>query len=223
MIEVGFYVLSAFMLFTPWFVLFRKQPGTPARTYALIAVLWVTYTIGLSASGVLHSFAAPPRVPLLLVIPVLLFVLWITGRSRIKERLLAIANHTLVFVQAFRILVELLIYGAFLNGVYPVTATFEGINYDILVGVSALIMGLLVMRKIVGLTGILIWNGLSLIILTLTVYSFISTYYFTDFVARTGSNKFVEVPYVFLPGILLPFAVFYHVLSIRQQLMKRRN
>jgi len=99
--------------------------------------------------------------------------------------------------------------------------TFEGINFDIIVGVSALLVGYLVQRKIMGRTGVLIWNFSSLAILSVTVYAFISTYYFSNFSTTIQSIQFVKMPYLLLASVLLPFAVFYHVVSIRQHFTKK--
>jgi len=57
-----------------------------------------------------------------------------------------------------------------------------------------------------------------------TAYSFISTYYFTDFSATNkGGRSFVDFPYLFLAAVLLPAAVFLHVFSLRQVIGKLRT
>jgi hypothetical protein len=59
----------------------------------------------------------------------------------------------------------------------------------------------------------------SLLVLALTVYSFVSTYYFTDYVTLTGKMEFVQFPYLLLASVLLPIAIFLHVFSMRQLLV----
>jgi len=157
----------------------------------------------------------------MVVIPSFILILFITSRNAVKKSIAIVSRSFAIYIQAFRIGVELLIYGAFLNGVFPKNVTFEGINFDIIVGVSALLVGYLVQRKIMGRIGVLIWNFSSLAILSVTVYAFISTYYFSNFSTTIQSIQFVKMPYLLLASVLLPFAVFYHVVSIRQHFTKK--
>lgn len=219
MVVAGFYILTVIMVFTPLMILQKSDdPPKRKRTYSIIIVGWLIYTTTLSNSGWLDDFSLPPRIPLVIVIPAIVSIIYFTSKNWVKEAISKLKDHQVIYIQSFRIAVELLIYGAFLNGVFPKRATFEGLNYDILVGISALIVGVLVQRGIIKSKGILIWNIISLAILSITVFSFISAYYFTD--TMDGNLGFVRLPYIFLASLLLPFAVFYHVVSIRQQLMK---
>ncbi|MEQ6166098.1 hypothetical protein AAOE16_02795 [Ekhidna sp. MALMAid0563] len=219
MVEVGFYILTVIMVFTPLIILQKSdEPPKRKKAYSVIIIMWFIYITTLSNSGWLDDFGFPPRVPLLIVIPAVLFIISYTSKKWVKDSIMKVKDHQIIYIQSFRIAVELLIYGGFLNEVFPKKATFEGLNYDILVGASALIIGALVQKGILKSKGILIWNILSLAILSVTVFSFVSSYYFSDIMSE--NFQFVRLPYVFLASILLPMAVFYHVISIRQQLMK---
>ena len=61
-----------------------------------------------------------------------------------------------------------------------------------------------------------IWNIISMLVLALTMFSFVSAYYFTDWVASTGHDELVRFPYLLLVSVLLPIAIFLHVILIRQ-------
>ena len=223
MVQFGFFVLPLVMIISIYYLLGsseRKQ--TLFKTFSIILLLWISYVLIASQTGVLQSLEMPPRVPLMIILPIFIIIMAATSRSDFKT---ALANNTLhypIYVQSFRILVELLIYGAFLEGVFPQRVTFEGLNVDILVGITALPMGYLVQKGLIKSKGILAWNIISLMILSVTAYAFISSFYFTDFVQQnSGEIALVKLPYVLLPGMLLPVAVFYHVVSIRQSLMVR--
>jgi hypothetical protein len=218
MIAIGFYLLTAAMLFSPLLV---RVPDQLLRNRIRIAYLafvsiWISYVFVMSESGVLDVFTLPPRVPIFFVIPMVIGIIFVTSRSWFKQALRQTSVASLLHVQSFRILVELLIYGAALNGIFPKRATFEGLNFDIVVGVTSLIIGFLLQRNLIGKRTVLAWNFLSLGILIVTVYSFISTYYFTDYPYTVGNFQFVKMPYVLLASVLLPVAVFFHVASIRQ-------
>lgn len=220
-VQIGFYALSL-VAFAMVIALLRyaTRPGTLIRDYIVIGLVWLTYLVFISQSGILGDFGLPPRVPLLIVVPALIAILVFTGRHAFKSVLERAPLYLPVFLTSFRILVELLIYGGYRDGVFPQRVTFEGLNYDILVGVSALVIGALLMKEKVSMTILMAWNVLSLLVLTLTVYAFVSTYYFSDFVASTGRTDFIRFPYVLLAAVLLPIAVFLHVFSIRQVLKR---
>jgi len=224
MVQFGFYALSVIVLLMQIFII--KNAAAQRKSivgYLVICTIWIAYLLLLSASGALYNFGLPPRVPLLIVIPAVAGIIFITGRKSFRNILQQTPLHIPVFMQSFRIVVELLIYGAFLEGVFPERATFKGLNFDILVGSSSLIVGVLVQRGILSGKGLLIWNVISLLVLTVTVYAFISTYYFTDYLAAGSGNKsFVEFPYLLLASVLLPAAIFLHVFSIRQVFAKMR-
>ncbi|MTI87734.1 MAG: hypothetical protein FH748_07180 [Balneolaceae bacterium] len=217
MTELGFYILP-FIMFLTTFLILRNSPDARnlSLSYISIFFLWTAYILVLVRSGILSELDLPPRIPLLVVIPAILIILFLTSREIMKAALKNTPPSTVIYMQSFRIVVELLIYGAYLNNVFPKIATFEGINYDIVVGITALIVGFLTQKQIIGKKIIALWNIASLCILTVTVYSFISTYYFTDYASTTENFEFLQLPYVFLASILLPYAIFLHVASIRQ-------
>jgi len=222
MVQFGFYALSVIVLLMQIFII--KNAIAPRKSivgYLVICAIWIAYLVILSTSGLLDNFGLPPRVPIFIVLPAVAGIIYFSGRKSFHDILQKTPLHITVFMQSFRIIVELLIYGAFLEGVFPERTTFKGLNFDILVGGSSLIIGFLVMRGKLSSKGLLIWNVVSLLILSITAYSFISTYYFTDYLATGKGNKsFVDFPYLLLASVLLPAAVFLHVFSIRQTIGK---
>jgi hypothetical protein len=219
MIATGFYILTLVMLASPLLIRVSADGLLSNRirvSYITFVMIWLSYVFVMSESRLLEDFTLPPRVPIFFVIPMVVGILFITSRNWFKHSLLTTSVSSIVYVQAFRILVELLIYGASEQNIFPKRATFEGLNYDIVVGISALIIGFLVQRNLIGKTALLVWNFFSLTILAVTVYSFISTYYFTDYPYAVGNFQFVKMPYVLLASVLLPVAIFFHVASIRQ-------
>lgn len=219
MVQLGFYILSLIMLFSIFRLFNSSENKLILKKNFLITIsIWVVYVIIMSASGLLNSLSLPPRAPVFIILPAFTIVFITTSRSIFKQLLSTLSKSSLVYIQSFRILVELLIYGAFLDGAFPQRVTFEGLNYDILVGISALPIGYLIQKEHIGRKGIITWNILGLLVLSLTGYAFISSFYFSDFVDLAGEIALVQLPYIFLPAILLPIAIFYHVISIRQNL-----
>lgn len=220
MVKIGFYLLTGVVVLMV-LALFRKDdnPKGTITKYLIICSLWTIYIILIAKSGLLENFGMPPRFPLLIVIPALTGILLAMNRKKLQPLLLRTPLYLPLLLQSFRIFVEILIYGAFLEGVFPQRTTFEGLNYDILVGASAGIVAFMTFKKIITPRGILFWNIASLCILSLTVYSFVSSYYFSDYLL-SGSKDIVKFPYLLLVSFLLPAAIFLHIFSIKQVILK---
>jgi hypothetical protein len=222
MIQSGFYAWAIVALAMVFYLLnYTGQGKKWLAPYAILVTVWIAYVAGISYSGILADFSLPPRVPLLIVVPAVMACFIFTGARRFKEVLRQTPLHMPIYFQSFRIVVEFLIFGAFLEGVFPERATFLGLNFDVLAGISAPVTAYLYQRKIINVKGLLGWNFLSMVILIVTVYSFISTYYFTDYVARGGNSDFTKMPYLLLASVLLPVAVFLHIFSLRQIVILR--
>lgn len=223
MVQFGFYAWTGVALSMLVAVLKNSaQPWQTLKYYLLFIVLWLAYIIALVFTGVLNDFGLPPRLPLLVVIPAVLMGIILSGRASFKYILLHTPLHLPVLLQSFRIIVELLIYGAFREGVLPQRTTFEGLNYDIVVGISALGMGGALYAGKLNTKFLLFWNIISLSILSLTVYSFVSSFYGTV-EGWTRNSDFIEFPYILLPAVLLPIAIFLHIFSIRQAVSLERK
>lgn len=222
MVEISFYVLS-FVAVAMLSLLFRSYTVKKvALSLCGGLAIWIFYLSLLNQTGILRDFELPPKVPVLVILPAILLIIWLVNSNFMKEALLSTAPHVPIALQSFRIFVELLIYATYLKGIFPQKATFEGMNFDILVGISSLFISYAVFKGVIKIPGILIWNLISLGILLITVYSFVSTYYFSEFVNSGLGYKFVEFPYVLLAAVLLPVAIFLHAFSIKQVLALKK-
>ena len=223
MIHAGFYAWAAVALVMIFSILnFSAQRKKRFLNYTILFSLWIIYIVILSRSGILTDFSLPPRLPLLVVIPTIVASIVITRRNSFHDVLMRTPRHVPVYLQSFRIVVELLIYGAFINGVFPERVTFEGLNFDILAGVSAPVIAYLYQRHVISDKVLAVWNLLALLILSVTVYSFISSYYGANDTEMATNTDLVKLPYLLLPSIMLPVAIFLHIFSLRQlQLHKR--
>jgi len=87
------------------------------------------------------------------------------------------------------------------------------------VGITAPIIAYLFMKKKISAQLLLAWNVFGLAILSLTGYSFLTAFYQYDFAIVSQNTAFFHIPYLLLPGILLPLAIFLHIFSLRQSYM----
>lgn len=223
MVQTGFYVLTAIMLVFSFYLLkYANNPQALRKNAALLFTIWVTYVIAMTFTGILDNQSMPPKAPIFIIIPAFIIAFVTTTRKGFQSVLKNTPKHVPIFIQSFRIIVELLIYGAFLEGFFPLRVTFEGLNYDILMGIIALPMGFLVLKGIAKRNAMLAFNIIGLMVLGLTGYAFVTSFYFSDFVSASGEIALVQAPFILLPGVLLPFAVFYHIVSIKQDLSSEK-
>lgn len=221
MVQPGFYLLSVIAVgMIAHMLTVTSQGGKVILRLAVFVALWSAYIFFLHRTGVLADFSLPPRVPLLIVVPAMVISIVITGRSSFRRILEKTPLQFPLYLQSFRVAVELLIYGAFAEGVFPRAVTFEGTNFDVLSGLSAPVVAYLYQHRKVRYSALLIWNIVAILTLGVTVYSFVSAYYFAS--GFSGSADFVTFPYLLLPAVLLPVAVFLHIFSLRQIILRRR-
>lgn len=170
--------------------------------------------------------AIPPRFFIVLLFP-LLTVLGLTiFSSNLTEILRHVPSSHLVYIQSFRIVVELLIWLLFLQDLLPIQMTFEGYNFDVLTGLTAPIIAYFCLVKKQWPKWVVItWNfaGLILVftIVTISVFSFPTP--FRYFMNEPANKIVAQFPFVWLPAILVTIAYSMHFLSLKQLLSRETS
>jgi hypothetical protein len=186
---------------------------------------WIGLLIILSYNGFFSDFSIlPPRPALAMLIPLPMMLL-VAFSKKGTQLLQSIPPQWIVWMQSFRIAVELLLLVAFINGKLPVQMTFEGRNFDILTGILALPVGyVLAKRKSYAPKLAIAFNVLGILllinILVIAVLSMPTPIrYFMNEPANTLVARF---PYILLPGVLVPIAYTIHIFSLRQLLAREK-
>jgi uncharacterized membrane protein len=186
---------------------------------AIIILLWTILLAILSYKGFFADFGKlPPRPALAVLIP-LPFVLLFAFSKNGTQVLQSIPPHWLIFMQSFRIFVELLIWLAFLANKLPVQMSFEGRNFDVLTGILSLPVGYLLLKQSTYSSKIIIaFNTIGiLLLLNILIIAVLSmpgpARYFMNEPANTLVAQF---PFIVLPGILVPIAYSFHIFSLRR-------
>ena len=191
-----------------------------------ILAIWIGLLTVLSINGFFTDFSKlPPRPAFAMLIPLpIIFLIALSKRG--TQLLQIVPSHWLVFMQSFRIIVELLLLFAFMADKLPVQMTFEGRNFDVLTGILALPVGYILARKktnapklaiafnIVGI--VLLLNILVIAVLSMPT----SIRYFMNEPSNTLVGQF---PFILLPGVLVPIAYTMHIFSLRQLLAKQKK
>jgi hypothetical protein len=187
--------------------------------------LWLLFTAALARSGALAAWdARPPRLPL---VPLSAFGAFLALNQTGAARALfaATPRHLVLGVQVFRVPVELVLYGLFAAGRAPVQITFEGRNFDILVGLTAPLAAWLA-RSGRGSPRLLAgWNLLGLGVLANTIFTVVTSTPGPQHLAWPGEpfTAIAAWPMVWLPAFLAPLAIALHVVSLQQHLRLLRG
>ncbi len=189
-----------------------------ATRLAAAIVAWLAVLAALASSGLLARFDLRPP-PMFLVLGGALALFTFVGRRPEAGALLDAAPRAWpVAMQTMRVPIELMLYSLFAAGRLPIHLTFEGRNFDVLVGLSAPLVAYLVHTRRAGSRVLLVWNVASLALLANIVGMAITTMPGPLHLPWAGVENTVvaELPFVFLPGFLVPLALFGHVASLRQ-------
>ena len=179
---------------------------------------WLLLTTFLGVKGFFQEFEAmPPPIMLTFLVPVVTMVILLRSKA-VGALLDETPPQWLIYPQAFRIAVEIVLWRLAVAHIAPEQMSFEGLNFDIVAGITAPIAAYIAFgggrnNKRLALA----WNffGLALLltILTIAILSFPQIGVFEQ------PNVFVTAwPLVWLPAFVAPWALVMHALSIRQLL-----
>lgn len=228
MLELGYILLTllmALIILIGYYKTAKKTLSESTRKSHTIKIalglfLWFLYCFLLGISGFLQTFELPPRFPLLTVLPAFLFIGFFLKKHKDSAIIENIPTPWLVYYQSFRIIIESLFVATVAVGFLNPEVTFEGYNYDILFGLSAVIVGFLAFnRKVISNKGLLVWNYLGLVVIAFIIFLFTTTAFFPELwgsVETLAKKEAGSFPFVLVPAFLMPSAVFMHVVSIIQ-------
>lgn len=185
---------------------------------AVSALVWWAFTGALAASGTLQKFDARPP-PLGLFMFGVLALAVAVGLSPVGRRLSTLPLAALVIAQSIRLPLELVMHRAATEQLMPSELSFSGYNFDIVTGAAALAVGVALMLGRAPRSLVWGWNVLGFAtlaaIVVIAVLSSPMVRAFGDDPAHV--NTWVtQVPYVWLPAVLVVFAVMGHVVVTRR-------
>ncbi|MEO5969363.1 MAG: hypothetical protein ABIQ95_05505 [Bdellovibrionia bacterium] len=198
--------------------LFLKLPKTTALKVTAMIMTWLIYSGYLAQSGFLAEYTAfPPRF-IFILLPMVVFLLYLTKSSVIKKVAVSCSPALFILPQVFRIPVELLLYQLYRASLVPKMLTYEGRNIDLLVALTAPIAALLI-YKYPGKKDklIKIWNLSGILILSNVVFRGILSAPSPLRILNTEPpNLAIGIfPYVYLPAVFVLLAFSLHILSLR--------
>ena len=195
--------------------IFHFSNGKPIKL-SLFIVLWSLSQSILAFTGFYEKTDLfPPRF-LFVLIPILIFITFgLTKKRRnwiTQNRKTALST----FLHTIRIIVEIVLFHLFLNEMLPELMTFEGRNFDIIAGITAPILGILWLKKVIGRKTLIIWNILALLlVLFIFANGILSSELPIQIFGFEQSNRAINYfPFILLPATIIPIVIYTHITDI---------
>ncbi len=117
---------------------------------------------------------------------------------------------------------EIVLLQLFIHKMIPELMTFEGRNFDIIMGITAPIINFLYIKKWLGKKGLLGWNmiGLCLILFILVNGLLSAELPFQQFGFEQPNKAVTYFPFVLLPATVVPIVVWTHLTDIIKLIKK---
>ncbi|WP_340202121.1 hypothetical protein [Ascidiimonas sp. W6] len=182
----------------------------------LIILIWsVLQSIAAYKGFYRNTSTIPPRF-ILIFLPTTLFIIfgclprnfsWI-----MKNRNLLYST----LLHSVRFPVEIVLFYLFSYHMIPQIMTFEGLNFDILVGLIAPIIGLLYWKGKLSNQLLLLFNVVGLIMVTtiLTIALLSSDLPFQQFGVKQPNRAISYFPFILLPAAIVPMVMYTHISDI---------
>ena len=196
------------------------HPSTPhALRWIVITAAYLAVTAALALSGLLARFdLRPPPMALMFVVVISLGIA--LGISRAGDRLArGLPLWWLVAAQGFRFPLELVMHQAACEGVMPHEMSFSGYNFDIVTGITALMLAPLAARGRLPRWALPAWNAYGLLMLAvIAVVAFAGSPMVRAFGddPRHVNTWVTHFPFVWLPAVLVSAALAGHVIIWRR-------
>lgn len=233
--QVGFFLLTIifyYLIYREFRLALPKTSMPPekqkrfSRNFLIGFFSWLAFVYIWSRFGIFENFEWFPFNAIPVILLPLTIILIFTLSSTVKEILVHIPQENLIKLQSFRFYVEVLLWALYASALLPIQMTFEGRNFDIIIGVTAVLLttrlgGFMLLDKLPGFV-IILWNivglGLLMNIVAIAILSMPTSFrYFMNEPANTVVTQF---PISLLPAFLVPLAYMLHILSLRKASLK---
>jgi len=197
--------------------------ATPSRNITMVfLLLWSGLWFVVAETGFfLETNSMPPRVIFMMGPVVLAMVLFfVTKRGRDFIDRLDLQRLTILHV--VRLPVEIVLMLLAIHNTIPDLLTYEGRNFDIIMGITALPIAWWIFKRNGSRKILLAWNILGVILLfNVVIHGVLSIPFpFQQFAFDQPNQAMLFAPYNLLPGVIVPIVMLSQLAAIRQ-LIKR--
>jgi len=234
--QIGFFLLTVifyyllyreFRLALPKTSLSAEQQKKISWNFLIAFFGWLVFIYIWSRFGIFENFDLFPINAAPVIIIPLITILIFTLSKTVKEILLYIPQEKIIWMQSFRFYVEVLLWALYASALLPVQMTFEGRNFDIITGVTAVLLttrlsSFMLLDKLPKVA-IIIWNmiGLALLLNIVAIALLSMPTPFRYFMNEPANTIVTQFPISLLPAFLVPLAYMLHIMSLRKALIKK--
>jgi hypothetical protein len=226
------FVLTTVLTLILFYGIIKKSAIKSTREKAipiLIGLLvWLIIQLVLTIKGIYNSDfnSLPPKLVLFGIVPMIFVIVFLFNTIKGKQFIDSLPITNISYLNVVRVPVEIVLFWLYLYKTVPVLMTFEGLNFDIIAGITAPFVAYfgLVKRKF-SFKIVLVWNFICLgLLVNIIVIAFLSSPSPVQMIALDQPNiALFNFPMSWLPTFIVPIVIFGHLVSIRQLMQKRVN
>lgn len=206
-LELSFIVITALTIICFYLGIDRNK-----RLLGVLA-LW-TAGVGWLANGGFfeNTNAVPPRI-LFLLLPLIVLMIFLYRQIDVEKINLPL----LTGIHVVRIPVELTLHELYLQEKLPVIMTYDGWNFDIVVGISAVLLLVYWIWRRPSPTLLQVWNYFGLVMLSIIVVTAIlsAPTPLQQLAFDQPNVAILSYPFTLLPGVVVPLVALSHLLSLK--------
>ncbi len=223
------YIPSVFILTTIltlvlcfWIFKGSSLDGISGKSIYLILILiaWLSIQAFFTIKNIYsQDITLPPKIFLLGILPFILFGLYLFNSKKGKNFIDSLSIEKLCYLNLVRIPVEFVLLWLYLQKTIPQILTFEGWNFDIIMGLTApIIIHFGYRKKNISKKLILAWNVIGVLLLAFVfIIAVLSAPYSLQQLAFDQPNiGLLKFPFSWLPTFIVPIVIIGHLISIRQ-------
>ena len=196
-------------------VIFYISNSKPTKLILLIIVWSLIHSILAYNEFYRVIDTTPPRFALVIIPSFFAIVYGLLP----KQRDWMLANRNLkisTFLHSVRLPVEIVLFYLYTYTMIPKLMTFEGRNFDILAGISAILTGILFVKQKIGLKPLLYWNYFGLILI---LFIFINGILAAEtpiqqFAFEQPNKGMTYFPFILVPATIVPLVIYTHITDI---------
>lgn len=214
--DLNTWINSSFILVFLITVLIFYYANNKPKKLVLIIILWACCQSLLAYFNFYQNTTAfPPRF-MLVLIPSLIFIMYGLNKN---NRSWIIVNRNIqwsTILHAIRLPIEMILFGLYQHQMIPKLMTFEGRNFDIIMGITAPIIGFLLYKNKLNTKTLIIWNTVGLFLVSfIMINGIFSTELNIQLFGFDQPNKAINYfPFILLPACIVPMVIWTHISDI---------
>jgi len=220
--ELPIWVSALFIFATVATILLYYFANGKAIKTASIIILWSILQSLIASTGFYKiTETIPPRFALLLIPSTLLIIYGLKSKS-LSSILSQRDPYLTTLIHTVRFPIELILFALFTHKLVPELMTYEGWNFDIVMGITAPFIVIMLYKKLISEKILLAWNiiGLILILLIMIIGILSAELPFQQFGYDQPNIAVTFFPYILLPATIVPIVIYTHITEIIRLLRK---